>query len=345
MRVGVYSIALNEAKFAARWAKSVADADFAFVADTGSTDDTVAVLHEHRIPVERICIKPFRFDDARNAALALMPHDLDVMITLDLDEILVPDWRSKVERAWSGTRMRYRYQWNSEVSFLADRIVGRHTHRWTHPVHETLSATGPEVWSICHDVLINHHADAGKPRSQYLGLLQLSVIEDPHDDRSAHYYGRELFFYQHYEAAITELTRHLALPRAQWAAERACSMRYIAKCHEALGDLKAAHHWFLRATMEDDSSREPLIDAARFQLGQNAFHATIDLCERALAMSSTNDTYLGERYANDEGPYDLASVAYYHLGQRQKAVSLAAEAVRRNPSDPRLQNNLAMMGG
>lgn len=342
--IGVYTIALNEAQFASRWAESVRDADYAMVADTGSTDDTVATLQDHGVTVHMISVKPWRFDDGRNAALALMPADLDILISLDMDEILVPGWRPIVERTFTGTRMRYGFVWNQDVRFLSEKITGRHTHRWTRPVHEILTPTVPEIWCVCSDILVEHHADPNKSRGQYLDLLRVAVTEDPHDDRSAHYYGRELFFYRQYEAAIEELRRHLALPRATWAAERAASMRYIAKCYEALNDAKAAHNWFLRATFEDASSREPLVDAAKFCLSQNAFHATIDLCERALALPPTIDTYIAERYANNEGPYDLAAVAYYHLGQRQQAIALATEAAQRNPHDTRLQDNLSMMG-
>ena len=349
MKIGIYTIALQEEQFAARWANTVAEADCAFVADTGSTDDTVAILDDHRIPVERITIRPWRFDDARNAALALLPSDLDVVVSLDMDETLAPDWRANLEEHWNGNRMRYGYVWaytpsgQPEMTFLSDKIAGRHTHRWKHPVHEILVPTVPEVMCVCEKVIIEHRADPTKPRGQYLDLLGLAVTEDPHDDRSAHYLGREYFFHRRYAEAIVELTRHLALPRATWAAERASSMRYIAKCQQALGDDKAAYQWFLRATLEDDSSRDPLIDAARFCLSRDAFYATIDLCERALALPPTM-SYMAERYANNEGPYDLAAVAYFHIGQREKAVPLAAEAVRLNPNDPRLCNNLLMMG-
>ena len=346
--MGIYTICLNEEKFAARWANTVAEADCAFVADTGSTDDTIAILHEHRIPVERITIKPWRFDDARNAALALLPTDLDVVVSLDMDETLAPDWRANLEAHWNGTRMRYGYVWSwmsgqPEMSFLSDKIAGRFTHRWKHPIHEILVPTVPETMCVCEKVIIEHRADSTKSRGQYLGLLQLAVTEDPHDDRCAHYMGREYFFHRRYTEAIAELTRHLALPRATWTPERASSMRYIAKCQQARGDMTAAYHWFLRATLEDESSREPLIDAARFCLSRDAFYATIDFCDRALALPPTT-SYMAERYANHEGPYDLAAVAHFHLGHREKAIVLAAEAVRLNPDDPRLRNNQLMMG-
>ena len=121
-------------------------------------------------------------------------------------------------------------------------------------------------------------------------------------------------------------------------------MRFIARCHQANGDLNAAYRWFVRATLEDTSSREPLIDAACCCLAQHAFHATIDFAQRALALSPTK-TYMAERYASQEGPYDLAARAHYHLGNRQKAVTLANKALAFNPTDSRLRDILKMVGG
>ena len=347
MRVAVYTIALNEEHFAERWAETTAQADFAFVADTGSTDRTIAILDNYRIPVQRIAVRPWRFDDARNAALALLPDDFDVVISLDLDETLSDNWRDIIERSFQGTRLKYGYVWSWQgdrpnVTFLSDKIAGRFTHRWRHPIHEILVPTVPEVICTTHEVVIEHHADEHKSRGQYLDLLKLAVAETPSDDRCAHYLGRELFFHRRYHEAIAEFTRHLGLPSATWTAERASSMRYIGKCYDGLGDHALAHQWFLRATLED-SSRESLVEAARFCLSQDRFHAVIDFCERALANGATVDTYMTERYPNDEGPYDLAAVAYFHLGDRERAIPLAEEAVRRNPTDQRLCSNLAKM--
>src|SRR6266849_9969166 len=44
VKIAVYTIALNEAAHAERWANSAAEADYRIVADTGSTDDTVERL-------------------------------------------------------------------------------------------------------------------------------------------------------------------------------------------------------------------------------------------------------------------------------------------------------------
>jgi len=73
MKVAVYSIALNEEKFVQRWYESAKEADYLFIADTGSSDKTVEIARGLGIVCHIISVKPWRFDDARNASLALLP--------------------------------------------------------------------------------------------------------------------------------------------------------------------------------------------------------------------------------------------------------------------------------
>lgn len=74
MKIAVYAISKNEEKFVKRFCESAKDADLILIADTGSTDDTVALARNCGAVVHDICITPWRFDDARNAALALVPR-------------------------------------------------------------------------------------------------------------------------------------------------------------------------------------------------------------------------------------------------------------------------------
>ena len=64
---------------------SAVDADHRIVGDTGSSDDTVERLLSKGVTVHRIGIRPWRFDDARNAVMALIPGDVDVCVTMDMD--------------------------------------------------------------------------------------------------------------------------------------------------------------------------------------------------------------------------------------------------------------------
>ena len=109
MKIAVYAIALNESKHVARFCEAARDADLIVVADTGSTDDTAELLIGHGAQLRYVSVKPWRFDDARNALLAMLPEDIDVCVSLDLDEVLQPGWRQEIERVWTPLTTRLRY--------------------------------------------------------------------------------------------------------------------------------------------------------------------------------------------------------------------------------------------
>ena len=83
-KIAVYTIALNEEQFVDTWFNSVKEADYWLVADTGSTDLTVARLRYMGVKCEVIHVRPWRFDLARNIALSLIPADIDICISMDI---------------------------------------------------------------------------------------------------------------------------------------------------------------------------------------------------------------------------------------------------------------------
>ena len=72
MKVVVYAICKNEAKFAERWMASMAEADQIVVLDTGSADGTAEKLRALGASVTVETIAPWRFDTARNRSLDLV---------------------------------------------------------------------------------------------------------------------------------------------------------------------------------------------------------------------------------------------------------------------------------
>jgi glycosyltransferase involved in cell wall biosynthesis len=346
MQVAVYTIALNEEQFVRRWYESAKDADYLLIADTGSTDNTVAIAKELGINVVSLSVSPWRFDDARNAALAALPSDIDMCISLDMDEVITPNWREPLEKAWKAgvTRPRYKHiwSWNQDGSpgteFSYDHIHTRKGYRWKHPVHECLYAYGMEekqAW--IGEIETHHHPDPLKSRSQYLPLLNMAVQEDPYNDRNSFYYARELYFYRKYEEAAAEFKRHLSLPSATWKPERAASLRYLAKCEP-----KNAVTWLKAAVAEDSTRRESRMELALQYYGQgywngvfvNAKYCIENLLEKPL-------DYLCEDFAWGALPYDLGALAAYHLGDKELAARWGTIAVELDPKNDRLQRNLA----
>ncbi len=109
LKIAVYAISKNEEQFVNRFCDSAKNADIILIADTGSTDRTVELALENGAIVHDICISPWRFDKARDTALALLPRDIDVCISLDLDEVLMDGWREEIERVWQENTTRLRY--------------------------------------------------------------------------------------------------------------------------------------------------------------------------------------------------------------------------------------------
>ena len=119
MKICVYAISKNEAHFVKRFCESAKDADLILIADTGSDDGLPEQAQACGATVHHISITPWRFDLARNAALALIPRDMDVCISLDIDEVLQPGWREEIERVWKigeTTRLRYMFDWGCGIS-------------------------------------------------------------------------------------------------------------------------------------------------------------------------------------------------------------------------------------
>jgi len=344
LKVAVYSISKNEEQFVERWAESAKDADMILLADTGSTDNTVQVAKDLGISVVEIEVKPWRFDVARNKSLDAIPQDYDYCIALDLDEVLVPGWRKHLElmHELGVTRPRYKYvwSWNEDggegLVYGGDKIHHRKFYTWKHPVHEVLKPTKKE-WALWCDVEIHHHPDNSKPRSQYLPLLELSVEEDPHDDRNAHYYARELLMYGYKDKALEEFKRHLSLPKARWKPERANSYRYMSQC---VTDTKEIESYLFQCIAEYPEGREGWVALARHYYMNNDWHGCYFAAKKAMLIIEKPLEYFNEAWAWDEFIWDIGSIAAYHLGQDVEAVEWCEKAISMLPNDDRLLKNL-----
>ena len=248
MKIAVYAISKNEESFVKRFCDSAKDADLILIADTGSNDKTVEKALECGAKVYDICINPWRFDKARDAALALIPRDYDVCISLDLDEVLEPGWRQEIERVWTAetTRLRYKFDWGCGISFFYEKIHHRNGYYWHHPVHEYPRADGriKEVYAHTDMLLVSHHPDPTKSRGQYMPLLELAIAEDPHCPRNAFYHARELTFYARWDEAIVALNKYLEMPEATWPNERCYAMRLLGKAYAEKGWAHEALKWF-----------------------------------------------------------------------------------------------------
>ena len=341
MKIGVYTIAKNEEQFIERWANSAKEADYRFILDTGSSDNTVARATALGVNVAVSSISPWRFDDARNTALALLPDDIDICIALDMDEILVEGWREALEQIKpETTRPRYQYtwSWNGDepgLQYGGDKIHRRHGYRWKHPVHEVLVADRIQEVQEWIGLEIHHHPDPTKSRGQYFPLLELAVAEDPTDDRNQYYLAREYFFNGMYDKAIDMFVQHLTNPKATWGPERAASYRYLAKCNPA-----RAEEYLDLAHKEAPGRREAIVEMAQYHYEKQDWRMCKATCYMAISITEKPLDYLCEEFAWGPLPFDLLAISCYNLGDKKMAAKYGQKALDLAPDDERLARNM-----
>lgn len=354
MKIVVYAICKNEAQFVDRWMDSMSEADEVVVLDTGSSDDTVQRLRARGARVEGEVISPWRFDVARNRSMELVPEDADICVCTDLDEVLHPGWRKLLEAAWrpGAGQATYRYTWSfnpdgSEgVVFWYEKVHARHGYQWVHPVHEVLRWTGPGRPGpkvTVENMQLDHLPDPAKSRAQYLPLLELSVKEDPNDDRNVHYLGREYMYRSRWDDCIRTLERHLAMPSATWADERCASMRYIAHSWAMKGNRPLARNWYLRAIAEAPHLREPYMDLAMLLYEDGCWDGVLYFTACALTIVKRPRTYICEAAPWGSLPHDLRSIAFYKTRRLPEALAEAREALALEPENPRLAGNVSLL--
>lgn len=347
-KIVVYAISKNEEKFVDRWVDSMQEADEIYVLDTGSTDKTVSKLKKRKVNVKKKIIKPWRFDVARNESLKLVPIDADICVCTDLDEVLEKGWRKKLEGIWQDniTRLRYNYNWKLDknnkpiVNFYTDKIHIRDNYKWTHPVHEVLTYTnGNEVFLTTDEITLNHYPDNTKSRSSYLPLLELSVKEDPEDDRNMHYLGREYMYYQKWDKCIDTLIKHLSLKTATWKDERCASMRFIARSYRNLNRIEEAKMWLDKAISEAPYLRDPYVEKAMLEYELENWNEVIKNCNTALKITTHTKCYINETFSFDNTIYDLLSIAYFYLDDIDNAIINIDKALKMEPDNERLLKN------
>lgn len=348
-KIAVYAISKNEEQFVNRWFESVKEADQICVLDTGSTDKTVELLEKCGANVKSKVINPWRFDIARNESLAMVDDDVDICICLDLDEVFEPNWRDKLEKVWQKktNRLKYNYNWSLDkkgrplVNFYISKIHDRKNYKWFHPVHETVNYIGKLAENVIEadEITVNHYPDQTKSRSSYLPLLELSVKENPLDDRNMHYLGREYMYYGRWNDCIDTLIKHLNLKSATWKDERSASMRFIARSYKNLKRYDEARMWLDKAIKETPYLRDPYVEKALLEYELQNWNEVTFNCLKALKIKTHEKTYINEISSWDHTIYDLLSISNFYQENYLTSLDYSNKALKMASDNKRLINN------
>ncbi|HIS92750.1 MAG TPA: tetratricopeptide repeat protein, partial [Candidatus Alectryocaccomicrobium excrementavium] len=101
--------------------------------------------------------------------------------------------------------------------------------------------------------------------------------------------------------------------------------------------------WFYRAVGEAPYLREPWVNLARFLYQRQDWPGVAYMTHRALQIQTRPGSYINAAEAWGPLPWDLASIALYHLGQYKESARMAQEALRLAPGDERIRENLRLI--
>ena len=351
-KIVVYAICKDEEENIEMWYSSMKEADEIIVLDTGSADNSIKLLKKYpKIKLYQENIIPWRFDVARNLSLSYVPKDTDICVCTDLDERFEKGWRKELEEKWDSntTRVKYTYNWSFTANnkpgttFYLNKIHTRNNYKWINPVHEVLQCSKKESETLISSIILNHYQKPKKERENYLNLLELSIKENPLDDRNTHYLGREYMYYKKWDKCIEILHKHLKLQTSTWKDERSASMRYIAYSYYNKNYIEESIMWYKKAISEAPYLREPYFDLGYLYYKIKDYINSEYYLKNALKIKEKPNTYINEERAWNETIYDLLSINCFNNKKYKEALKYINKALKINDKDQRLLNNYKLI--
>jgi glycosyltransferase involved in cell wall biosynthesis len=221
MKIAVYTISKNEEHNVNGFMDAVGDVPV-YILDTGSTDNTVELLKKRGAVVQQEIITPWRFDTARNKALALVPSDVDMCVSIDMDERLDPGWVELLQTQAKGTIGNYRYiaEWSDPEKTIPGiigprtKIHARPFFEWHRKVHEALRPLpGHQPVGFNTDILVKHYQN-NVPRA-YSAALDEIIEEDPTDGDARIQRAAESFKLGLFEKTLEDYKEYLKIVTAE----------------------------------------------------------------------------------------------------------------------------------
>jgi hypothetical protein len=347
MKIAVYTIALNEEKHVKQWYESAKAADLLVIADTGSTDKTRYLAKSLGISVTEIEVKPWRFDVARNASLALIPEDFDICIQLDMDEILPEGWRKKVEEAFAqgNTWPIYKHVTGRDPEGKPRnyqhyfKIHPRKGFYWKYPIHEVLVHL-PELHFEREliDLEVDHMRDSSKSRKSYLDLLEKAVEEEPTDWRMNHYLNRE-YFYNRDWLKVLQSAYQCEMISGGWDVERASTYMWASEAAHHLKMPSLAEDWARKATDAAPHFYEVWHWRSHIAHLNKKWSDCFEYASKRLSLERQGH-HLVKPEVWEWWGYDLMALSNHKLGLHSEAIKYGDLALNNNPSNDRLRKNL-----
>lgn len=334
MQLALNMIVKNEAANIGRLLLSVAPhIAAAVIIDTGSTDNTIALIHEfcdeYRIPLELHHTPFINFAQARNFALDRVRESKfdfsHILLTdADMELVTIGDEPFHDYSDYSGLAYFMR-QRQGALDYDNVRIIDRKLScKYVGVTHEYLDlGFQPVTWTGAYWI---DHASGGCRPDKFkrdIALLRADLITNRKNPRSWFYLAQSYRDDGQHLAAIDAYTRRNQL--GDWFEEVWHSQYEMANCYLRAGKPQRFVEEMLKAVDMRPERAEPLRDLAKFyrEKGMNRLSTIFAKAGMILPVPSTAGALFIDRSAYDWGcEYEYSIAGFYD--QRERAAAFTA---------------------
>ncbi len=345
MKLAIYAIAKNEAENADRFMDSIERAGLRLgglpvYALVHSTDGTDKILRKRGAHVDTTPMPNFEFDKGKNAALDLVPSDVQFVINVDLDERLDPRFFDIISQLRPDTTaLHHLYRPDGEIDRVRHecRVHARHAYRWKFPIHECLEYIGQrgiqfdyskkpgerlrfskdeEKIQVVSEVLMTQWPCKTR-RHTWCDRLLKAVEKFPNEPRMRMLCGRDLYFESRFHEALEQFNEYIILKKKNIELPP-FDLSYVytmcAKCHKKLGN-KNIEMDALREACNAYSRRESHVELAHACMVRGLYKECLDAANAALRVKEGEFSAHYDPGAWSFKPYELIMIALYNLGE------------------------------
>ncbi|WP_135549912.1 tetratricopeptide repeat-containing glycosyltransferase family 2 protein [Paenibacillus cymbidii] len=347
--ISLCMIVRNEEDHIGRCLDSVAGiADEIVIVDTGSTDETKAVVSRYTDSIhDFVWIDDFAA--ARNYAFSLAT--MDYILWLDADDMLEEDDRHKLaalkltlEPSVDYVNMAYHLAFdeygNITSSIRRNRLVKRaNGYRWIGAVHEYLDVWGNHLQS---DIAVTHRALRHDSDRNLRIYERKAARGEQLSPRDLIYFANELMDHRYLNRAIHYYEQFLGTG-AGWSEDNIAACGKLADCYHALGDEDAEMEWVLRSFLYGAPRAETCCRLGYYLMQREEYRSASYWYHQALQVGQTTTWALTNRACSTWLPHLQLCVCYDKLGELELAFRHNEEARRYRPDDASIVANKAYL--
>lgn len=286
-------IVKNEAEVIEKCLDSVKGADQIYIADTGSTDNTIKICKKYTKNIYH-----FKWIDDFAAArnFILEKCDTDFVLSIDADEYLnspIEKIKTLINSYDFQKYLGATVQTQTEIERLIQVRIFRNIEEitWINPIHEIPVYNGANFRDKCLNTsieIISGYSPAHEnDPDRNLRILQKELERDPANTRCMYYLSREYINRQDLDKALEWLNRYFQIAYfGDWTNELADACHLMALCYADKGNIKMALSAAATAVLVMPSFKAPMTLLAHlFQLGPTPYPLAsafwFDLSKRA----------------------------------------------------------------